>query len=87
MGPDTRRVTAILRSKEPPKLQEIERIILGVRRQAVVCALLAWRFPAMRKDYLVAAAKYNVRRLPPYQLVKLATESQDKTKPPKTAKR
>ena len=54
-------------------------------RQAIVCALLARRFPAMRKDYLAAAARYNVRRLPPYQLVKLAIEAPTPAKSPTTA--
>ena len=87
MGPDARRVTAILRAGQPPSLEEIGHIILGPRRLAMVCALLAERFAAKRAEYLAAAARYNVRRVPPYQLVRVAIESRDPTKSPATAKR
>ena len=87
MGPDARRVTAILRAGQPPPLEEIGHIILGPRRQAMVSALLAERFAAKRAEYLAAAARYNVRRTPPYQLVRVAIESRNPTKSPATAKR
>ncbi len=50
------------------------RIIVGPDNQALLCAILAERFPARRAEYHSAAARYNVRRKPPYQLVLRALE-------------
>jgi tetratricopeptide (TPR) repeat protein len=71
-GQEARRVAAILRATEPPTMDQVARVTFGSSRQALICALLAAMFPARRADYLAAAEKYNVRRGPPYQLVKLA---------------
>jgi hypothetical protein len=59
----------ILNSSDPPVMTEIERLLVGTGNQALLCAVLAERFPARRAEYHAAAARYNVRRKPPYQLV------------------
>jgi hypothetical protein len=69
MGPEMRLAGKILNSSEPPVMTEIERLLVGTGNQALVCAVLAERFPARRAEYHAAAARYNVRRKPPYQLV------------------
>jgi hypothetical protein len=74
-GADERRLATILRATQPPPPDVIQRLIYGAGRQAMVCALLAERFPAKRAEFLATAAKYNVRRIPPYQLVKVAIET------------
>ena len=84
-GADERRLAKILRATEPPSLDVIPRLAYGAGRQALICALLAERFPAKRADFLAAAAKYNVRRVPPYQLVKLAIETPNTAKSKSTA--
>ena len=68
-GPDMRRAARILRESEPPGMNEIARVLAGPENQAMLCAVLAERFPARRAEYHSAAARYNVRRKPPYQLV------------------
>ncbi len=45
MGHDARVAAAALRSRQPPPLRDIERMYLGARWQALICALLAARFP------------------------------------------
>lgn len=87
MGPDSRRLAAMLGSTAPPNPDEMRNIVLGPRRQALACALLAERFPSKRSEYLAAAARYNVRRAPPYLLVRQAIESRTSTRSPSTAKR
>jgi tetratricopeptide (TPR) repeat protein len=87
MGPALRRAAAVLRSPGPPPIEELSRIAVSSRRQALACALLAQRFPARRADYLAVAAKYNVRRVPPYQLVRLAIEARTAPQSSTTARR
>ncbi len=74
-GPTSVALATILRATQPPPPEGIQRLIYGAGRQALICALLAERFPAKRAEFLATAAKYNVRRVPPYQLVKLAIET------------
>ncbi len=87
MGPDARLAVAVLRAKTAPPKRDIERIHLGTRAKALICSLLAARFPAQRKDYLAAAERYNVRLVPPYQLVKRSLSSAFSSTPASTAAR
>jgi tetratricopeptide (TPR) repeat protein len=73
-GPEMRRAATVLRAAQPPGMDELSRILLGSDKQALICALLAERFPARQAELRAAAARFNVRRKPPYQLVRLAIE-------------
>jgi tetratricopeptide (TPR) repeat protein len=86
MGPDERRLSKVLRSISPPTPDEIPRLAFGSARQALICAWLAERFPEKQARFLALAAKYNLRRMPPYQLVRVAIESTP-FRPSATAKR
>jgi hypothetical protein len=86
-GRDSRRIATMLRSTQPPATDEVARFAFSSARQPLVYALLASKFPARRGEYLRAAAKYNVRRAPPYQLVKQAIEAGTPPKSPNTANR
>jgi hypothetical protein len=55
-------------------MDDLARIVLGPDKQALVCALMAQRFPAKRAELLAAASRFNIRRTPPYQLVQRAIE-------------
>jgi tetratricopeptide (TPR) repeat protein len=87
MGPSSRRAAAMLRSSAPPPVEGLSLVAVGPRRQALACALLAGRFPEKRSEYLAAAANYNFRRVPPYQLVRLAIAAPTAPKSPTTARR
>jgi hypothetical protein len=87
MGPDLRRLASMLGSTVPPRPDDVTSLFLGPRRQALALALLARRFPAQRTAYLEGAARYNLRRVPPYQLVRQAIEAGASTASPSTAKR
>jgi hypothetical protein len=56
------------------QVEKTSRLVIGPESQALICAVLAERFPARRAEYHAAAARYNVRRRPPYQLVARALE-------------
>ena len=75
LGTEMRLAAKILKSPEPPGMTEIARVLVGSGNQALLCASLAQRFPAKRAEYQAAAARYNVRRTHPYQLVLRAIES------------
>jgi hypothetical protein len=82
-----RRVAALLRATEPPTMDQMARITFGSTRQALLCAVLAEKFSARRAEYLGAAAKYNVRRVLPSQLVELVIKTRNPPGPPNAAKR
>ena len=54
----------------PTAVAEFDRLVIDSELKAVILAHLAERHPAMRAEYLAAAARFNVRRRPPYQLVR-----------------
>jgi tetratricopeptide (TPR) repeat protein len=73
-GPEMRRAAKILRAAEPAGMNELARVLAGPENQALLCAVMAERFPTRRAEYHAAAVRYNVRRKPPYQLVLRALE-------------
>ena len=76
--PETRKVAEILSAAEPTPVADLEPIYLELGDKALVFAVLAERFPASRDEYHAAAARFNVRRKPPYQLVLRAIEAGSK---------
>jgi tetratricopeptide (TPR) repeat protein len=73
-----RKVAKVMSAAEPPSDRDVARIYVAPELKALVYAILAERFPATRADYLAAAARYDVRRNAPYQLVRRAIEAGDK---------
>ena len=71
---DIRRLAKILGAPGPTAVAEFDRLLAAADLKALVLAILAGRHPARRAEYLAAAARFNVRRRPPYQLVRLAIE-------------
>ena len=69
LNPESRRAAKVLHGRQPAGMTELSRVIVGTENQALICAVLAERFPAKRKEYHAAARRYNMRRNPPYQLV------------------
>jgi tetratricopeptide (TPR) repeat protein len=74
LTPDYRRAAAILRADAPTSLADLNRVFLEPGEKALVLALLGTRFPDRRPEYFAAAAKFNVRYIPPHHLVRRAIE-------------
>ena len=49
-------------------------MVIDPEDKALLLAVLGQRFPAKRAEYHAAAARFNVGRKPPYQLVRRAIE-------------
>ena len=81
------RVAALLRATQPlrPDRDGTDHVRIGPTGAAL--AVLAGKFPARRAEYLATAAKYNVRRVLPSQLVKVAAEQWNPPGPSSTARR
>ena len=71
---EDRQVTDFLRASDPPALDAIRRAYATPPEKAVLLAILAARFPAHAAEYRAEAARFNVRRFPPYLLVRQAVE-------------
>jgi hypothetical protein len=68
------RLAKILDTAKAPALESIASLHLHTSHKAIVLAALAARFPASREQYNKLAATLNVRRSPPYLLVRRAVE-------------
>ena len=73
-----RRVHVLLRQPEPPPVATFDRLNVNVDAKALALAILAQRFPLSAREYLAAAARFNVRRRPPYWLIRRAIERGEK---------
>jgi tetratricopeptide (TPR) repeat protein len=71
---DLRRAAEILGAPGPTAVAEFDRLLIDPDLKALIFALLAERHPAMRAEYLAASKRFNVRRKPPFQLVRLAID-------------
>jgi hypothetical protein len=69
---DFRRVARLLRAAESPVVDDFSRISVDSGDRALIFAVLAERFPAKKAEYHAAAARFNVGRKYPYQLVQRA---------------
>ena len=74
-------VAVLLRATEPPSLAAIQRVAALPAEKAVLLALLAERFPMQRAAYRQEAARFNLRRSPPYLLVRRAIETEATPQP------
>lgn len=74
LGRDYRRAAEILRADTPTPLAENDRVFLEPGEKALLLALLGTRFPDRRAEYFAAADRFNVRRIPPYQLIRRALD-------------
>jgi tetratricopeptide (TPR) repeat protein len=63
-------VAEVLGAKNAPTLEALSSVHVRYSDKALLLAALAERFPAKRKEYRDLAAKLNVRRTPPYLLVR-----------------
>ena len=71
---DARLAATILKAAKPPAAADLERVSVDPEFKALLLALLAERFPAKRAQYIADAKRFNVRRRPPYHLVRSAIE-------------
>ncbi len=71
---DLQQATTILKSAKPVPAADLERVNVDPEFKALILALLAERFPAQRAEYVALAGRFNVRRRPPYYLVRNAIE-------------
>ena len=69
---DLRRTAQFLRAIDPPSVESFTHISMGSDDRALVFALLGRRFPAKKAEYDAAAARFNISRKFPYQLVRRA---------------
>ena len=74
MQRDIRRAGEILESSSGPVTTELDRLLIEPGVKATILLLLAERFPAKRPEYVARAAAFNIRRGPPYQLIRSAIE-------------
>jgi tetratricopeptide (TPR) repeat protein len=72
LSSDFRRMAQLLRSDKPPTVESISQISMDAENRALVFALLAGRFPEKKSEYDTAAARFNISRKFPYQLVQRA---------------
>lgn len=70
-----RRAATVLRKAEPVPVADVARLVIDPSNKALLFAVLGRRFPARRAEYNAAAARYNIRRKPPYLLVRRALEA------------
>ena len=76
---DFRHAARLLRAADPPPVDGFAHISLEADDRALIFAFLATRFPARKAEYAAAAARFNISRKVPYQLVE---RSLGKLKPP-----
>jgi hypothetical protein len=69
-----RRAATILNKSSATPVPDLERVLIEPESKALILALLAERFPAQRAEYAAEAARFNIRRRPPYQLVRSAID-------------
>ncbi len=69
-----RRAAEILAQASPSSSAEFDRLYMDADLKAVVLLLMAERHPERRSEYVASAARFNVRRKPPYHLVRQAIE-------------
>jgi hypothetical protein len=74
MSRDGRRAGKILGAPSPTPVADFDRLTIEPDMKAVILLLLAERHPAGRDDYVAAAKRFNVRRRPPYHLLRLAID-------------
>lgn len=68
------RLAEMLDAATAPSLESLSSLHLRTSDKALLLAALAARFPAKQDEYLRLAATLNVRRSPPYLLVRRAVE-------------
>lgn len=66
---------SLLKSDRPPTTEEMDRLSLGASENAVVLSILAQRFPSLKPEVKQRVERLNVSRLPPYLLLKAASEA------------
>ncbi len=71
---DSRHAAAFLRAEKPPTKSQFNNLVLEPSLKALLAAALAQHFPKQKAEFLAIARRLNVRRMPPYQLVRKATE-------------
>lgn len=69
---DSRRAVALLRAEKPPTQKQLDDVVLLAENKSLLAAALALRFPNDNADLVALAHRLNVRRNPPYHLVKKA---------------
>jgi tetratricopeptide (TPR) repeat protein len=69
------RVAEAIDAARPPTLASLACLPLRTPEKALLLTMLAARFPEKRDEYLRHAAVLNVRRSPPYLIVRRAVES------------
>jgi hypothetical protein len=67
-------VADLLGAAKAPALKGLPNMHLRVPHKALLLAALAARFPAKQDEYLGLAATLNVRRSPPYLVVRQASD-------------
>jgi tetratricopeptide (TPR) repeat protein len=71
---DSKRAAALLRSATPPTRTQLDEFVMYPSTKAILLAVFASRFPQQKAELAAMARSLNVSRLPPYHLVKKATE-------------
>ncbi len=69
------RAARILAAEGPSPASEFDHLYMDADLKAVMLALMAQRHSARRSEYLASAARFNVRRRPPYHLVRQAIDA------------
>lgn len=71
-GLEARRVAKVLRAAGPTPAGALVLVSVDPAERALLLAVLGERFPAQRAEYRAAAARVDVRRIPPHHLVRRA---------------
>ena len=71
---DSRHAAAFLRAEKPLKNSQFDDLVLEPSFKALLAVAMAQRFPEQKAEFVAIARRLNVRRMPPYQLVRKATE-------------
>jgi tetratricopeptide (TPR) repeat protein len=69
-----RRAAQILADAAPTPAAEFDRLYMDADWKAAALMLMAERHPAKRSEYVASAVRFNVRRRPPYHLLRQAIE-------------
>lgn len=69
-----REAAGVLASDGPPPVARVVGLKIEPGEKALVFACLAALFPDRKAEYLAEAGKYNIRRSPPYQMVRRAID-------------
>jgi hypothetical protein len=75
------RVAGLLAAAEPPPADGLAALHLRLPEKAILLAALAQRFPAKKDEYLKRASAVNVRRSPPFLLVRRAADNKSTPRP------